>query len=126
MMFVASQYWAASARTKHPAEAQKLIDFLANSTSAGDLLGVTRSVPANTDVRASIAKNIGPSDQTVLRFVNDISDEVVPGRLAPPGAANFTKNFQRYTSEVLFKRMTPEKAAQGMITETNNELANGK
>ena len=122
MMFVASQYWAASARTKHPAQAQKLIDFLANSTSAGDQLGVTRSVPANTEVRASVAKKIGPSDQTVLTFINEISGEVVPGRLAPPGTAQFTKNFQRYTTEVLFKRMTPERAAQGMITETNQAL----
>ena len=71
----------------------------------------------------AIADDVEPSDKTVLTFLNDISDEVVQGRLAPPGTATFTKNFQRYTSEVLFKRMSPEQAAGAMVKETNDELA---
>jgi multiple sugar transport system substrate-binding protein len=123
MMFVAAQYWAASGRTEHPEEAQMLIEFLANSTEAGELLGVTRSVPANAEIRAAIADNVQPSDKTVLTFMDDLSDEVVPSRLAPPGSASFTENFQRYTSEVLFKRMSPTEAAGAMIKETKDELA---
>jgi multiple sugar transport system substrate-binding protein len=123
MMFVAAQYWGASGRSEHPEEAQLLIDFLANSTEAGEILGVTRSVPANAEIRDAIADEVAPSDKTVLTFMKDISDEVVPGRLAPPGTATFTKNFQRYTSEVLFKRMSPEQAAGAMVKETNDELA---
>ena len=123
MMFVAAQYWGASGRGEHPEEAQLLIDFLANSTEAGEILGVARSVPANAEIRDAIADEVEPSDKTVLTFMKDISDEVVPGRLAPPGTATFTKNFQRYTSEVLFKRMSPEQAAGAMVKETNDELA---
>ena len=123
MMFVAAQYWGASGRSEHSEEAQLLIDFLVNSTEAGEILGVTRSVPANAEIRDAIADNVEQSDKTVLTFMNDISDEVVPGRLAPPGAGTFTKNFQRYTTEVLFKRMSPEQAAEAMVKETNDELA---
>ena len=123
MMFVAAQYWGASGRSEHAEEAQLLIDFLANSTEAGEILGVTRSVPANADIREAIADNVEPSDKTVLTFMNDITDEVVQGRLAPPGSATFTKNFQRYTTEVLFKRMSPEQAAEAMVKETNDELS---
>ena len=126
MMFVAAQYWAASAKSKHPAEAQQLIDYLTNSTSAGQILGVTRSVPANAEIRTAIAPSLQPSDKEVVTFMNDISDEVVPSRLAPPGAATFTQNFQRYTGEVLFKKMTPAEAAAAMIKETNDELSNAK
>ena len=124
MMFVAAQYWGAWGRSEHPAEAQMLIEFLANSTTAGELLGVTRSVPVNAEIRDAIANDVQASDKTVLTFMNDINDEVVPGRLAPPGTATFTKSFQRYTSEVLFKRMSPMEAAEALIKETNDELAN--
>ena len=125
MMFVAAQYWAASGRTAHPAEAQMLIDYLTNSTQAGDTLGVARSVPANGEIRDAIADKVAPSDKTVLTFMDDLSDEVVPSRLSPSGTANFTKNFQRYTSEVLFHRMSAKEAAEAMIKETNDEMANG-
>jgi multiple sugar transport system substrate-binding protein len=123
MVFVAAQYWSASARTEHPEEAQLLIEFLANSTEAGQILGVSRSVPANAEIRNAIAAGLQPSDKSVLTFMDDVSDEVAPARLAPPGTASFTKNFQRYTSEVLFGRMSPTQAAEGMIKETNEELA---
>jgi multiple sugar transport system substrate-binding protein len=126
MMFAAAQYWAASARGKHPAQAQLLIDFLTNSTTAGQVLGVTRSVPANAEIRTAITPSLQPSDKEVVTFMNDISDEVVPSRLAPPGAATFTQNLQRYTGEVLFKKLTPTEAAAAMIKETNDELANAK
>ncbi|HLM23281.1 MAG TPA: hypothetical protein VK390_17380 [Propionibacteriaceae bacterium] len=55
--------------------------------------------------------------------MNDISDEVVPGSLAAPGTATFTKNFQRFTTEVLLKRMSPMEAADAMVKETKDELA---
>lgn len=126
MMFAAAQYWAASARGEHPAQAQLLIDYLTNSTTAGQVLGVTRSVPANAEIRTAITPSLQPSDKEVVTFMNDIGDEVVPSRLAPPGAATFTQNFQRYTGEVLFKKMTPAEAAAAMIKETNDELANAK
>lgn len=122
MMFVASQYWGASARTEHPAESQMLIDYLVNSVDAGSILGVTRGTPANSEVRTAIAGDLPETDKTVVDFMDEISGEVVDTRLAPPGAASFTKNLQRYASEVLFGRMTPEEAAEGLIGETETAL----
>ena len=72
MMFVAAQYWGASGRSEHPAEAQLLIDYLANSSAAGELLGATRSVPVNAEIRDAIADHVQASDKTVLTFMNDI------------------------------------------------------
>jgi multiple sugar transport system substrate-binding protein len=124
MSFVASQYWGASSRTEHPAEAQLLIDYLANSSEAGTILGVSRSTPANSDIREAILPQLTGADQAVVDFMNEVSDEVVPTRLAPPGAAAFTKNFQRYASEVLFGRQTPKQAADGLVQETKSALGN--
>jgi multiple sugar transport system substrate-binding protein len=122
MMFVAALYWGADARTDHPAEAQMLVDYLANSVDAGKILGVSRSTPANSEVRDAIAPQLGEVDKEVVDFMSEVSDEVVPSRLAPPGAATFTDTLQRYTSEVLFDRQTPDQAAQAMINEVKTGL----
>ncbi|HEV7811562.1 MAG TPA: extracellular solute-binding protein [Leifsonia sp.] len=122
MMYVASQYWGVSARTEHPVESQQLVEFLANSSEAGKILGVTRGTPANSKVREAILPGLAPNDKTVVDFMGSISDEVVDSQLAPAGAATFTQTFQRYTSEVLFGRMTPAQAAKAMIAEVNSAL----
>jgi multiple sugar transport system substrate-binding protein len=122
MMFVASQYWGASARTEHPVEAQLLIDFLANDVEAGKILGITRGTPANSEIREAILPQLPETDKAVVDFLSEVSGEVVPSRLAPAGAAAFTKNLQRYASEVLFERQTPDEAAANLIAETEAAL----
>jgi multiple sugar transport system substrate-binding protein len=122
MMYVASQYWGASARTAHPVEAQELIDFLTNSTQAGKILGVTRGTPANSVVRNAVLPTLAENDKAVVNFMGDISGEVVDSQLAPAGAATFTQAFQRYTTEVLFGRQTPKQAAQNLVNETKAAL----
>jgi multiple sugar transport system substrate-binding protein len=122
MMFVASQYWAASARTEHPVESQLLIDYLANSEEAGKILGITRGTPANSKIRDAILPQLPENDKTVVDFLSEISGEVVQSRLAPAGASAFTKNMQRYASEVLFGRQTPDEAAKNLIAETETSL----
>jgi multiple sugar transport system substrate-binding protein len=122
MMYVASQYWGASARTQHPVEAQLLIDYLTNSTEAGKILGVTRGVPANSQVRDAVTPSLDPNDKAVADFMGSVSHEVVDSQLAPAGAATFTASFQRYTSEVLFGRMSATQAAKALIDEVNSAL----
>jgi multiple sugar transport system substrate-binding protein len=119
---VASQYWAASARTEHPVESQLLIDYLANSEEAGKILGITRGTPANSKIRDAILPQLPENDKTVVDFLSEISGEVVQSRLAPAGASAFTKNMQRYASEVLFGRQTPDEAAKNLIAETETSL----
>lgn len=122
MMYVASQYWGASARTAHPVESQMLIDYLTNSEEGGKILGVTRGTPANSKVRDVILPTLAQPDQAVVKFMGTISGEVVDSQLAPAGAASFTQNLQRYTSEVLFGRETADVAAKNLIAETNSAL----
>ncbi len=122
MMYVASQYWGASARTAHPVESQMLIDYLTNSAEGGNILGVTRGTPANSKVRDAILPTLSASNQAVVKFMGSISGEVVDSQLPPAGAASFTPNLQRYTSEVLFGRQTVDDAAKNLIAETNSAL----
>lgn len=122
MTFVASQYWGVSARSEHPAEAQLLVDYLSNNIEAGKTLGISRSTPANSEFREAIMPDLGDVDRTVVDFMNEVSGEVVPSRIAPPGVATFTADLQRFTLEVLFDRMTPLEAADGLIEQTESNL----
>lgn len=121
-MLVAPQYWSVSARTEHPEEAQVLVDFLASSPEAGETLGMTRSVPANSETRDSMLSTLEGGDLAIVEFMNEISDEVVPTPLAPPGTASFSQNLQRYALEVLFGRQSPDEAAENLLTETEASL----
>ncbi|MHC5794724.1 ABC transporter substrate-binding protein [Lacisediminihabitans sp. FW035] len=122
MAFGAAQYWSVASRTKHPAESQKLIDFLTNSTTAGKLLLVGRGSPVNSAVRDAVVPLLSESDAQIVNFVGDISREVVEAPLAPAGGTTFQANMRRYTAEVLFGRQTPERAATGLLDETKASL----
>jgi multiple sugar transport system substrate-binding protein len=122
MMFVAGQYWAASARTEHPAESQLLIDFLLNSPEAGEILGITRGTPSNSDIRAALLPELSEADAAIPAFMEEISGEIVDSYRITAGTASFTKNLQRYASEVLFGRQTPDEAAENLIAETKASL----
>ncbi len=123
MSFVASQYWSASDGTEHPEEAQMLIDYLANSTEAGSLLGVGRGSPANSEVRDALLPELSPEDSKVVEFVAEVSDEVVTAPLAPAGGASFQDDMRRYSAEVFFGQMTPQAAAQGLVDESRSALS---
>jgi len=123
MMFVASQYWSGSATSRHTDQAVALIDFLANSVEAGKILRLSRGIPANAKIRAAVAPDLDETDRVTLDFIDQISAEVVPAPPRPAGSATFSKDLQRFTTEVLFKRQTPEQAAEGLAKETEANLA---
>ncbi|GAA4682349.1 ABC transporter substrate-binding protein [Frondihabitans cladoniiphilus] len=123
MAFGASQYWAASSRTKNPTEAQELIDYLANSTTAGKDLGVTRGSPANSAVRTAVLPLLSPTDKQITDFVSAITPEVVNIPLNPNGSSTMQSNLTRYTAEVLFNRQTPAEAAKNFIGETQTSIS---
>lgn len=112
------QYWSASARSENPAEAQLLIDFLANDVSAGEALGTTRGTPANSEVREAITADLGPADALATEFTAQIAQEseiAIP--LPPPGYGISQDTMRRYAAEFMFGRMSAAEAAAGYIGE---------
>lgn len=107
-----SQFWSASARTKNPEAAGKFINFLANSTAAGEALLADRGVPTSTVVRAAVAGKMKPADVRVIEFIDGIKDKLGPVPPAvPKGAGAMEDIIKRYATEVMFKRQTPADAA---------------
>ena len=118
-----SMFWSISSRSKHQKEAAEFVNYLSNSTTAGNILLAERGVPPNTEIRAEVQPKLKPADAASAKFIQDIGKELGEPSPAPPvGGGQVEKIIQRYTTEVLFGRQAPDKAAQGFIDEVNGEL----
>jgi len=118
LWYKASQFWSASSRTKHPLETAKFIDFLANNTKAGESLLADRGVYPNSDVRAAIAPKLTAADIKVVKFIDQIKDELGEAPAPPPkGAGAIQEIVKRYTSEVLFNRLSTDEAGKKATAE---------
>jgi multiple sugar transport system substrate-binding protein len=118
-----SMFWSISSRSKHQKEASEFVNYLANSSAAGGVLLAERGVPPNTEIRAEVTPKLQPADAQSAKFIQDIAKDLGEPSPAPPvGGGQVEKIIQRYTTEVLFGRMTPDKAAKAFIDEVNGEL----
>ncbi|WP_189014190.1 ABC transporter substrate-binding protein [Paenarthrobacter histidinolovorans] len=124
LWYKASQFWSASSRTKHPEEAAKFIDFLTNNVKAGEILLADRGVYPNSDVREAIAPKLAKADVKVVDFIGAIKDELGEAPAAPPkGAGAIQEIIKRYTSEVMFNRLSAEEAGKKAVDEMKSAIS---
>jgi multiple sugar transport system substrate-binding protein len=124
LWYKASQFWSASSRTKHPEETAKFINFLANSEKAGEALLADRGVYPNSDVRAAIESKLTPADIKVVKFIDQIKGELGEAPAPPPkGAGAIQEIVKRYTSEVLFNRLSTDEAGQKAVDEMKSAIS---
>ena len=124
LWYKASQFWSASSRTKHPEETAKFIDFLANNEKAGEALLADRGVYPNSDVRAAIETKLTPADIKVVKFIDQIKGELGEAPAPPPkGAGAIQEIVKRYTSEVLFNRLSTDEAGKKAHSEMKSAIS---
>ncbi|WP_432974529.1 ABC transporter substrate-binding protein [Dactylosporangium sp. CA-233914] len=118
-----SAQWAGSARSQHPAAVAAFVDFMVNSTEAGDIQLTERGIPANKAVGAHIAAKLSPVDQAAIDFMNKLPlGQSEP--VTPPGGSQVVKILPRYTEQVLFGKMQPDAAAAGFLKELKDAVKN--
>ena len=118
-----SMFWSISSRSKQQKEAAEFVNYLANAAGAGNILLAERGVPPNTEIRAAVTPKLQPADATSAKFIQDIGKDLGEPSPAPPvGGGQAEKIVQRYTTEVLFGRQAPDKAAKAMLDEISGEL----
>jgi multiple sugar transport system substrate-binding protein len=124
LWYKASQFWSASSRTKHPEETAKFINFLTNNVKAGETLLADRGVYPNSEVRAAIEPKLTPADVKVVKFIDQIKDELGEAPAPPPkGAGSIQEIIKRYTSEVLFERLSTEDAGKKAHDEMKSAIS---
>lgn len=116
MVNKASMYWSISARTEHPEEAARFVDFLINDEAAAKVLQVERGVPAIPAVQEAIRPELGSTGAMALDFAAEMQEEVVdPPQVTPSNASEFGSELSLIGSEVLFGRQTPQQAAEATL-----------
>lgn len=119
-----SMYWSVSSRTKHPAEAAKFLDYLANSPKAAELLLTERGVPANTKLRTAITSKLTSTDQQAVQFLGTVAEKAAPPPpVTPVGGSSISEILARQGGEVLFGRATPDQAAEAAIREMKSSVS---
>lgn len=119
-----SMYWSVSSRTKHPAEAAKFLDYLANSPKAADLLLTERGVPANNKLRTAITSKLTSTDKQAVQFLDTVAEHAAPAPpVTPVGGSSISEILTRRGSDVLFGRATPDQAAKAAIEEMKSAVA---
>ncbi|TAP44906.1 extracellular solute-binding protein [Arthrobacter sp. S39] len=118
LWYKTSQFWSASSRTKHPQETARFINFLANDVKAGEILLADRGVNPNSDLRAATESKLTSADSKVVKFIDQIKDELGAAPAPPPkGAGIIQEIIRRYTVEVLFNRLSPDEAGTKAVDE---------
>lgn len=119
-----TMYYSVAESSPHPEEAALFVDFLINSTEAGELIQIDRGLPSNTDVREAILPLLSDADRVGADFVEAIGETVVDGTPVPPvGAGETTQITQRVNSDVLFGRLTPREAAERWLDEVGTAIS---
>jgi multiple sugar transport system substrate-binding protein len=124
MFLQPAMFYTASAKSEHPAEAAKFIDYMVNDPEAGAIVLSDRGLPANSKVLAAVKDKLPATDQKTLAFLDEVKAELAESPSAPPkGSSAMEDILTRYSEEVMFGRMTPDDAAQKLITEANASIA---
>jgi multiple sugar transport system substrate-binding protein len=123
MFLQPSMFYTIAAKSEHPAEAAKFIDFMVNDPDAASILLSDRGLPINAKVLAAVKDKLPAVDQKTLGFIDEVRSELSPIAAPPKGALQVDDILKRVTEEVVFAKTTPDAAAQKFLTEANAALA---
>ncbi|MET7330291.1 extracellular solute-binding protein [Nonomuraea sp. NPDC005650] len=108
--------WSVAARSKHPAETLKLLNFLINDPDASRATGTTRGVPANAKVAAEVRPSLPADDQVATDYLIGLQKEQLPRAYTyPPGSSSIATSMESIATEVEFKRQTPQQGAAALL-----------
>lgn len=118
-----SQFWTISARTEHPEAAADFVDYLANSEEAASVLLSERGTIPNAELREATSGALTEPERAVNDFITEVTPEIGdPVQPTPVGLGGEGFPVMRYSSEVLFERLTPAEAATRLLDEAEANL----
>ncbi|MEV4173037.1 extracellular solute-binding protein [Nonomuraea sp. NPDC049709] len=123
MWLQASQIYSINAKSEHPQEAAKFVDFLVNSPEAGKIILADRGIPANSDVRTAIQGVLGEPEKAQAAFIDALTPKAGPPLvIGPAGSTDTPKILDRVNAEVLFGREQPAAAAADFIQQVGTAI----
>ncbi|BCW61261.1 extracellular solute-binding protein [Arthrobacter sp. StoSoilB22] len=112
--------WSIAAKSKHPKEAAKLVDFLTNDAEGAAEVLTQRGVPINPEVADAITPKLSADDKTFVDMMASIQeDDLPPAYVYPKGASVVADTLKQLTTEVEFGRISPADAAKTFMEKSN-------
>lgn len=112
------------ARTEHPEEVKRFVDFMVNSQEAGALNQMDRGLPSNTEVREQVVSKLDSIEASSAEFVTSLKPELQSTEPIPPmGFSAVQDVLYRYEMEVFFERQSVSDAAQNAFKEIETAVA---
>lgn len=112
--------WSVAAKSKHPKEAAKLVDFLTNDVDGAANTLTQRGVPVNPKVAESITPKLSADDKKFVDLMAEIQkDDLPPAYVYPKGASVVADTLKQLATEVEFGRVSPADAAKTFIEKSN-------
>jgi multiple sugar transport system substrate-binding protein len=117
MMFSIAQ------RSEHKEAAAKLINFLINDPEAGEILGMSRGLPANAQVREKVGGTLSGPPLVGFEYEQEVGPNLEPAPAPPPkGAGTVKSTFQRIYDDVIFQRSPIPQAAEKFLSEAQQAI----
>lgn len=114
-----SQFYTISARSKHTEAAAKLVSFMVSNEAAAKIIQSDRGVPSNAGMRMAIQDLLTPQGKVEAAYIDQIGKmDFAPTFIGPTGSTAVSEITARINTEVLFKRLSPEKAADQWLSES--------
>lgn len=119
-------YFGVAQHSSHKAAAEKLLNFLANDPEAGKVLGATRGLPANSDIRAQVCGSATTAgDKAVCDYEKNVGDKLGPSSTWqwPTGSSAIKTDFQQVYDDVIFGKTSVAAAASRVVKDAQQSLA---
>ena len=95
------------------------MNFLVNNQAAARIIQSDRGIPGNSEMRAAIQDKLTPQGKVEAEYIDQIGKmDFAPTYIGPTGSTAVSEITARINTDVLFKRLTPEKAADQWLSES--------
>jgi multiple sugar transport system substrate-binding protein len=112
-----------ASRSAHQDAAAKLINFLVNDTEAGKILGMSRGLPANQQVREQVGATLQGPPVVTFEYEKAIGPKLEQAPPPPPkGAGEVKSAFQRVYDDVIFERGSIQDSANKFIEQAKSAI----
>lgn len=109
----ASMYWSINARSANLETAAALVDFLVNDPAAARIQLLNRGVPSSAAMLEAMEPEFTPDDVEVAELITALGEEITTApAIQPTGTSEAPAVLTRNLTEVRFKRLTPDQAAE--------------
>ncbi|HKT02020.1 MAG TPA: extracellular solute-binding protein [Rugosimonospora sp.] len=116
--------FAVAQASAHKDAAVKLLDFLTNDPDAGKLLGATRGLPPNLQIRATVCGASTGNSRAVCDYEQSVKAQIGPAFGAwPKGSATIKRDFQTVYDDVIFGKASVAGGAKRVIDDANGTLS---